>query len=410
MKFENTQESTPLFTVDKRGGLRIKIFEIEHDRDLSMINTYYGVYEGKLTKKSKIVKSNSRYNHKKRAEILCQGMINESRNEGYKLLNDVHKRYPEIKEKGIAVTPSTLVNLIGTEKTNADWLQLPMLAQRYDKIKKLNNIYAAQPKLNGVRCITRLSENEIYKMSRGGIKFNLPHLDNELRKIQNEVGNITLDGELYIHGIPLQVISGAARTMTESQNLFEDEYKNIRLEYHIYDIVNNQTQSNRLIDLDKLSKKFSQLKYIKFVETKILHGVTQINQYHDAKVSDGYEGIILREGNGKYEAGYRSNFLLKVKKYIDKEFLIIGCDYKQENVGESFVFILKNDTTDESFKARPTGSIEIKEMYAKNMYKILDKFATVRFQERSDSGLPIQGHVRGTSSEVLVEAVREQFN
>jgi len=121
---------------------------------------------------------------------------------------------------------------------------------------------------------------------------------------------------------------------------------------------------------------------------------------------------------GTYDYSFRSKSLLKVKEFLDEEFMIIGCECDTTSnklIGESFVFVLENNrsllqsdtTANNTFKARPMGTLEDKLNFYSNIEKLKGKMATVRFQERSNDGIPIQGHVR-KESKVLVQHIRPQ--
>jgi ATP-dependent DNA ligase len=132
--------------------------------------------------------------------------------------------------------------------------------------------------------------------------------------------------------------------------------------------------------------------------------------YHNKWVAEGYEGCMVRDISAQYMFSFRDYCLLKVKNYIDEEFEILGCEadnHTEETIAESFVFVVKNNTDDQEFKARPTGTAKMKLFWYNNIDKYIGKKATVRFQERATSGLPIQGHVRAKETALLMEAIRD---
>src|ERR1035437_6113310 len=77
----------------------------------------------------------------------------------------------------------------------------PMLAGMYlPQVAKFP--LDVQPKLDGLRCL--VGADDLVLRSRGGMTYRLPHIADQLARIL-PTGAIA-DGELYIHGVPLQAI------------------------------------------------------------------------------------------------------------------------------------------------------------------------------------------------------------
>ena len=78
----------------------------------------------------------------------------------------------------------------------------PMLAYKVDKkpVDWSENVFI-QPKLDGVRCVIQLDENnEVGAHSRTGKEFfNVAHIKNSLHYFFTQNPDIVLDGELYNH-------------------------------------------------------------------------------------------------------------------------------------------------------------------------------------------------------------------
>jgi ATP dependent DNA ligase domain. len=66
---------------------------------------------------------------------------------------------------------------------------------------------------------------------------------------------------------------------------------------------------------------------IKLVNSTLIHSFNEIDSLHNDFVSNGYEGIMLRDRNGIYEPNKRSKYLQKYKKFMEEEFQII--DFKE---------------------------------------------------------------------------------
>lgn len=64
-----------------------------------------------------------------------------------------------------------------------------------------------QPKMDSLRCL--VSANDLALRSRAGKTYSLPHIAEQLARILP--ANAIADGELNIHGVPLQTIVSPVR-------------------------------------------------------------------------------------------------------------------------------------------------------------------------------------------------------
>lgn len=388
---------------------------IPTDFDNYAVITATGLQGGKLIEKVELVKKGKQKRSvEEQAIFQATSLWTEKLDEGYKSKQMLTEAL--IKKNVANLYDETIITfairfLPEWPITNPNWDELPMLAHKYKDIKKPVYPYLAQPKLDGVRGIIKYKTNVVQIGSRGGQYYQIPHLLQQLTDLYHKIANLgtfknfILDGEIYKHGVPLQEISGAARR--EESGMFAS---NSWLQYHIYDIIElgqNTRQDNRAENLRMLQTLITEYNALHIVPTTIVHDKNEMQQLHDEYVSRGYEGLILRCPDGKYEFNQRSKSLLKVKEYQDEEFQIIGCGYDEnKSLGESFFFILKNNINDLTFKSRPTGTTDMKEYWYHNIEEVKGKRATVRFFARSNDGLPTQGVVRHKDTEVLVKHIR----
>jgi DNA ligase-1 len=112
-----------------------------------------------------------------------------------------------------------------------------------------------------------------------------------------------------------------------------------------------------------------------------------IEEMHDSLVAQGYEGAIIRLVNGLYRFGYRSDTLLKFKRFQDEEFLVVAWGVgkgKFENVP-----IFRCQTADgKEFDVAPEGTEEERQEMLGNAHNIVGKLLTVRFFNWTDDGVP----------------------
>ena len=249
-----------------------------------------------------------------------------------------------------------------------------------------------------VRCSFYLKDGEIVSASRGGGDYDAStvHLRTHPKMIElfNKMPDLVLDGELYIHGRSLQYISGTAR-------LESGESRCNELEYYIYDTMDaNMTAQERwnyisdeiapilgIVDFDPNANWNEDDLKVRIVPEEEVVGWTNIQKLHDKYVSEGFEGIVIRDPDKPYNYGGRTNAMIKVKMYQDDEFEIVG--YSDGLRPEDMVFICKTRAGKE-FEAKPMGPRELKYEYLDRMDELIGKMATVKYFYYSDDGRPLQ--------------------
>ena len=183
----------------------------------------------------------------------------------------------------------------------------PMLAKSLDKIDKLPKQVFVQPKYDGQRAVW--DGKQLWSRT-GKLILNVPHIIEELSANFN---HFPLDGELYIHGKTLQdIISDSRKTVNLEAN---------KLEYHIYDIPIDKVIFSERYEILLTKFKNIKSKFLKSVPTKLIKvsDYQNLNLFHPE-----YEGTMVRIPSGLYKFGKRSSDLLKVKEFMDDEFVITG--------------------------------------------------------------------------------------
>ena len=107
-----------------------------------------------------------------------------------------------------------------------------------------------------------------------------------------------------------------------------------------------------------------------------------------AAVEKGYEGAIIRPKAGKYEYGFRSNTLLKVKTFSDAEFEVVNVIEGKGKFEGKACFICKNDLTDSTLVCTIATTMEEKAQQFQNKEKYIGKKLTVKFFGRTDEQIP----------------------
>jgi len=272
------------------------------------------------------------------------------------------------------------IETIPTEETKSDII-LPMLAQKFqDRKREIKYPCFAQPKLNGVRCLAqKISEDKIKYISRGGKEFTtLRHLTTDISKAAN-IEDI-LDGEIFVFGWSFQEII---------RNLKKERETTKQLQYWVYDKADPSMTFRERYDWFSTAIHGYQANIVR-VPTVEIQNEKEIYGWHKAFVSQGFEGIIIRNANGKYIFDHRSKDLQKYKTFEDKEFKIVGgCE--GEGLEEGCVIFVCDLENGKTLKVRPRGSRELRREWLKDLNNIIGKELTVRYQELSEEGVPIFG-------------------
>jgi len=271
---------------------------------------------------------------------------------------------------------------------------LPMLANKYTDKTKIDakiGVYVS-PKLDGIRALayynSDINDGKVEMWSRTAKVFPFfEEIKNSIKNIYNNKifknnNNFILDGELYSHDISFTKICSIVRK-TKSPD--PDENK---ITYYIFDIVNGDAYSERLEILKKIDSL--NLPFIKVVLSEKVFDKPSIKTYHDKFVSEGYEGLMVRIPDSKYEIKFRSTKLLKYKEFLDEEFEIV--DVVCSNGGTEdgcAIFVCKsgNDKSDKTFNVRPRGSFEHRRKQYIEKKKYIGKMLTVRWQPCQNSNI-----------------------
>ena len=240
--------------------------------------------------------------------------------------------------------------------TNTLGFPKPVLATVLEKVKPESidwkNAYV-QPKLNGNRCLYK--DGQLY--SRGGKVINLPHIIEEIHAAG--MSDLHLDGELYIHGMPLQQLNSRIKKLQDIST---------ELEYHIYDVVDeaNSFHVRYVEEFDLTACNHFDDHQIQgplwLVPTVVVKGLDEVLSLEHQYTEAGYEGAILRHGTEGYETDKRSRKLLKVKTYKDAEAEVVGWVERTPNIIEgqeplkNFVWVCKNPFGDGTFELTAEGS------------------------------------------------------
>ena len=268
----------------------------------------------------------------------------------------------------------------------------PMLAHKYqDRGKSVDwekDNYAST-KLDGIRCFIFVdNDGNCTFESRTGKEFKyFQHIELEVQS--KNITNAILDGELYSENISFEKIC----SLVNSDDYVPEE--DVEIKFYIYDMILNnnldETFENRY-------KRYSGI-FDTNIENHII-SVTQtlVKSEEDMKilaaqfVSENYEGLMLKQGDAKYDFGKRSVALLKYKEMHSAEFKIKDIFVAENDPDRVQIELYINpENTEETFKI---GTLKgNKEDNYNNYYcnrdNLINKWLTVNYQTLTSYGVPL---------------------
>ena len=393
--------SKTLISKDSKG--KIRVVEIFYEGDettrIYTIYRYTGQFEGKLTTQPKIIvdKGKATRNIHEQVELQFNALV-----KGYK-----DKGYIELENEIDNYNSEELYQLLGESPTGSNGVVKPMLAKQADKVTKttiFNKTWIASRKIDGLRCIIYLGDDDkLHTSSRGATNYDSAMFEilthPALIKLFKNNKGLMLDGECYHHGYTLQQINSIARTQKVAKDLEV-------LQFYWYDIVDlNNPFKSRLAKMksivEELKEYGSKIGWepdrmfkenelrIQFVPQVEVSGWDNMMKLHNEYVSEGWEGLVIRDPERSYKPNGRTNDMIKIKVYKDDCFKVVGKEAGLRG-SEDMVFIMEMPDG-RTFKAKPFGDREQKEEYWINFEeKYNGHIGECKFFYYSDDGIPLQ--------------------
>ncbi len=366
-----------LYGFDKNNKIKEWNISVEMQGDHAIMMYSYGYLDGE--------------------KVECKREITRGKNVGksnettpfQQAIAEASSRWKKKMEEGCV----TDLNII-QKKTQNEQVYSPMLAHEYKKnMKKLTFPCYAQPKLDGYRMIFDLKGN---CLSRTGKEYKIlknTELYKELIKLLERI-QLVLDGELYVHDSSFSFENyGVLRKLKISN---EGDFQKLdKIQYHVYDIIDNEKTlpfKDRFAKLSQLQEAITDLgcHKVKIVQTKICQSKYDADEHHQDMVQQGYEGSILRNAMGLYKCKYRSYDLLKYKDFDDDEFKIV--DFTSEtdvtNKDQKIVVWICETENGKRFKVPSKGTREERQVLYEKGNTFIGKKLWVQYFGLTNEGIP----------------------
>ena len=257
-----------------------------------------------------------------------------------------------------------------------------MLAHKFDdsRIDFKRPVYI-QAKLDGVRCL--FTKDGAF--SRNGKQFmNVRHIEMALKPFFAEQPDVVLDGELYNHKLKHdfeKIISLVRKQKPTDEDRLDAQHL---VQFHIYDYFDGVVYDNYQTRMQLLVNAGFYDAQIKHVPALLVDSYNYARVQHEEFLSLGYEGSIIRNGDGIYKHG-RSYDLMKFKDFSDTEATII--DYvtgKGKRTGTLGKFIMQDDDG-VVFGCPPGKGYSYKDLkiMLKNVDSFIGKRATFTYFQRT---------------------------
>lgn len=335
-----------LYGKDKQGSY--KIWQIHTSGDTFVID--HGKEGGKMTTKTTVVegKNIGRSNEttpEQQAILEAESRINKQIDKGYR----------ESKEE-LGELPI-----------------LPMLCSDALKVgHKIKFPCYVSSKYDGLRCLAIRTEDEVLLKSRGGKFYTVEHIQSQLKEVMS-VGDMW-DGEIYIHGLPLEHIVSAAKKVNDNTP---------NLNFHVFDVVSDEPFEDRIKSLREVFKQNDNLFMTRYF---VANSMDEIKTFHKTYAEAGYEGIVIRNPKGLYESGKRSGDMLKLKEFYDSEFQVVGVEVDRNGNG----VLLIHDPVAGVDCPVCFGDFDQRKDQIAYPEKYIGKWLTVKYQKRYADTLMMQ--------------------
>lgn len=287
---------------------------------------------------------------------------------------EAQAKWEKQKKKGYVETPSAALADEVDELIEGGIV--PMLAHKFaDHAHKIKYPAYAQPKLDGIRCIAILKDGKCTLWSRTRkLITSVPHIVEEIERIfGNHTPGVILDGELYNHDYKTNFEKIVSLVRQEVPAVGHEV-----VQYHVYDVATSGTFDDHTVWLQQIFKQYT-FRYLKRVATHTVDNEDQVMEYFAKYRSEGYEGVMMRNAQGKY-ANKRSYDLQKVKEFDDAEFKILSVEEGRGKLaGHVGAFLCQMDNGKE-FLAKMSGDTEQLARYFRDHSLWKGKKLTVKYQ------------------------------
>ena len=240
-----------------------------------------------------------------------------------------------IKDLRCGISEKTLNKVLGNSEYKIPVFSCQLATDSTDRPAKMIGVKRLECKLDGVRVLAVVSGNACTLYSRNGKEFaNFPHIAEAILEQRRAFqygrgtgGHFVLDGEIV--GESFQKLMKQAQRKTDVETT--------GMVYHIFDIIPldalkeghcNLQQYKRIEWLENARVRLEETDCLRImngldVDLDTAEGHDIMNRYAQDAVTEGFEGIMIKDLDAPYECK-RSSFWMKWKPTITVDLNIIG--------------------------------------------------------------------------------------
>jgi ATP-dependent DNA ligase len=259
--------------------------------------------------------------------------------------------------------------------------------------------FMAQVKLDGWRFRIWTDGTEcIYYTASGDVTLGFEHITKSILDSYSKYYDffdgepILLDGEIYNHELGFQLTAsacGSTKHITAEKQKLRDS-----MNFYIFDILYKDSHEAPYSLRYETCEMFVSETVILTQGWIVEQNHEKIKELFELVLSNGYEGLILRNLQAKYEHKKSKQFL-KYKPLIDEEFVVVG--FEKSITGDTLGSLIC-DSLNGEFSTNLKGDIgtdKYKQFIWDNQEKFLGQLVTVEFLEYTDDNLPRLPRAKG---------------
>jgi DNA ligase-1 len=199
----------------------------------------------------------------------------------------------------------------------------PMLAESITDLSKLRYPLIASPKLDGIRAINRDGRLVSRRLK--------PIPNSYAQAVFSGASTLSFDGELICGDPTAKDVYNRTSRAVMSRDGEPD------VTWYLFDDGENSTDPF-VSRLDHLRQRAAGLPRCKVLEQHYVTDEGALLALEEKYLEQGYEGLMLRSPGGRYKYGRsteKEGLLLKLKRFRDDEFKVVGFEERLHNANEA---------------------------------------------------------------------------
>lgn len=199
----------------------------------------------------------------------------------------------------------------------------PMKAVEAGDLSKLIYPRYASAKLDGIRCL----------------KVNGKALSASFKPIRNIYVRNYIESTMLPDGFDGELVLAGTKAFNEVSSAIMSEAGTPDFRYALFDHVKDGNIDEPFIYRYERLKNFILPSFAYVLEQRIVKSAEELSLFEEECIAEGYEGVITRSLAGPYKCGrstLREQYMLKMKRFVDTEGIIIGMEEMEHNTNPAF--------------------------------------------------------------------------